>query len=313
MKKIFIDTDLGGDCDDVGAIALLNICANKQKVEIIGMSHTTSSLYGPKCIDIINHYYGRYIEIGVTKRSHFLDDEKYNRFAEKMVNHFGSSLPDNDQLPEAYKLMRKKLSILNKKEKLTLVGIGQLNNFYELLNSTKDEFSELSGYELIKEKVEEVILMGGLFKDQHQDIIFEGMPYITEYNIVTDIKSAKYFIEHCPVQITFIDFLVGYQVKSFGHLVEENDLNHPVTFSYKLFSNGSRESWDPITVYYACFGKQDVFSLSERGVVLVDEYGHTTFHPQKNGLHQYVKLNVNEAEMAKLLNDLMISDRGELK
>ena len=29
--KLLIDTDLGGDCDDVGAIALANILQNKSK------------------------------------------------------------------------------------------------------------------------------------------------------------------------------------------------------------------------------------------------------------------------------------------
>jgi inosine-uridine nucleoside N-ribohydrolase len=310
MKKIFLDTDLGGDCDDVGAVALLNIFANQKKVEIVGMTHTTSSLYGPKCIDIINRYYGRCVSIGITKRTNFLDGSHYNKFAEKMVSYFGSNLDENEQLIEAYQLMRKALSELKEGEKLTFVGIGQLNNFYELISSKPDQYSSLSGYELIKENVEEVVLMAGLFSEESKEVIFEGQPYLREYNIVTDIASAKYFIEHCPVKITFIDFLAGYKVKTFGNMVEEGDMKHPVTYAYHLFSNGPRESWDPLAVYYACLGTHDLFTLSEKGYVTVDENGHTLFHKHESGLHQYVKLKQSEDKIVNVLNQLMISNKG---
>jgi inosine-uridine nucleoside N-ribohydrolase len=230
-----------------------------------------------------------------------------------MVLHFQSNLPENDELTEAYQLMRQKLISLKEGEKLTMVGIGQLNNFYELLTSQKDDYSPLSGYDLIKEKVEEVVLMAGLFNENGDKIFFEGNPYITEYNIVTDIKSAKYFIENCPVKITFIDFLAGYKVKSFGNLVAENDMNHPVTFAYHHFSKGPRESWDPLAVYYACLGEKDIFKLSEKGCVTVDETGHTHFHIKEDGLHQYVKLNRKEDEIVDILNQLILLDKGGYK
>ena len=58
MKKVlFIDTDLGGDCDDVGAVALANIFKNNDIIEIAGMTHTTSLPWGPACIEIINKFY----------------------------------------------------------------------------------------------------------------------------------------------------------------------------------------------------------------------------------------------------------------
>ena len=33
-EKLFIDTDLGGDCDDVGALALANIFKNKGLIDM---------------------------------------------------------------------------------------------------------------------------------------------------------------------------------------------------------------------------------------------------------------------------------------
>ena len=74
MKKIlFIDTDMGGDCDDVGAIALANILKNENLIEIAGITHTTSLPWGPACIDIVNRYYGNpNILVGATKRKNYI-------------------------------------------------------------------------------------------------------------------------------------------------------------------------------------------------------------------------------------------------
>ena len=38
-EKIILDTDLGTDCDDAGAIAMLINMASEGKAEILGMTH----------------------------------------------------------------------------------------------------------------------------------------------------------------------------------------------------------------------------------------------------------------------------------
>lgn len=35
MKKIIFDTDIGGDCDDAGALALLHECERAGRAELI--------------------------------------------------------------------------------------------------------------------------------------------------------------------------------------------------------------------------------------------------------------------------------------
>src|SRR5690554_7158165 len=109
--KVLLDTDLGGDCDDAGAIALLHVFERKSKVEILGMTHTTSAPWGPAGIDIINQFYdNQHIEIGATSRKDFLTDDKYNLFLEKMYNKFPSKYRDRLEVEDAVNLMRRKLS-----------------------------------------------------------------------------------------------------------------------------------------------------------------------------------------------------------
>ena len=46
-KLLIIDTDIGGDCDDAGALALANIFKNEGLIDLLGMTLTTSAPYGP--------------------------------------------------------------------------------------------------------------------------------------------------------------------------------------------------------------------------------------------------------------------------
>src|SRR5210317_344424 len=60
FPRIIFDTDMGSDCDDVGALALLNIYADQGKAEILGCIYSSGKIpYGVGVIDAINTYFGR--------------------------------------------------------------------------------------------------------------------------------------------------------------------------------------------------------------------------------------------------------------
>lgn len=309
MKKIkvLLDTDLGGDCDDAGAIALLHVFEKQNKVEILGMTHTTSAKWGPAAIDIINKYYDNdKVEIGATTRDNFLNGDEYNTFLEKMYDNFESDYRNRDLVEDAVVLLRRKISEAS--DKVTIACIGQLNNLAELLKSGPCKYSQLTGIELVKEKVDTVFLMAGLFE---KEVEYHGSLYDTEYNVVTDIDSAKFAIENTPVKMVFIDFIAGYRIKTFGPLLEEKDMDNPVTFAYYHFSNLARESWDPLTIYFMVFGESEDLKLSEYGTVSVGLEGKTSFKQSDDGLHRYVILNVKPEEIRDKIDQLIMDDLKE--
>ena len=56
--KVILDSDMGSDCDDVGALAMLNEYANQGKVKILGVIYSSGAVpYGTGVIDAINRYY----------------------------------------------------------------------------------------------------------------------------------------------------------------------------------------------------------------------------------------------------------------
>ena len=80
MIKILLDTDLGGDCDDAGALAVLHKLADKGLCEILAVTHCSSGCCGAVTIKAINDWYKRpEIPIGVYKKREFLTEDKYNK------------------------------------------------------------------------------------------------------------------------------------------------------------------------------------------------------------------------------------------
>ena len=100
-KLLIIDTDIGGDCDDAGALALANIFKNEGLIDLLGMTFTTSTPYGPASISAINRFYGNDdIEIASTSRKHFCDIN-VNPFQKELALSFPNKYYDErtKQLP----------------------------------------------------------------------------------------------------------------------------------------------------------------------------------------------------------------------
>lgn len=73
-REILLDTDIGPDCDDAGALALLHHFSKKYGIRISGICNCTSNLYGCGAIDVIGRYCGADdIPIGMTDRKGFWD------------------------------------------------------------------------------------------------------------------------------------------------------------------------------------------------------------------------------------------------
>ena len=76
-KKIIFDTDIGWDCDDAGALALIHSLCNKGEAELLAVTATYYHRYVAGCIDAINRFYGRIVPVGVNyaRRDTFVEAE----------------------------------------------------------------------------------------------------------------------------------------------------------------------------------------------------------------------------------------------
>ena len=222
-EKIILDTDLGTDCDDVGAITILINMAQEGNADILGMTHCASELSGVVAVKAICDWYGMAdIPIGRLTRYSFLEGERYRKITEEVSCEYEieNGVPEFE---DSVKLMRR---LLAENTDVTLVTIGMLNNIADLLKSEPDEISPKSGIELVESSAKCLYSMGGNFED---------IEYC-EYNIKTDIQSAVYVAENFPKPIIYAGFELGNKIKT-GVNLKDASKNHPCRKIYNKFGD----------------------------------------------------------------------------
>lgn len=302
MVKIILDTDISGDCDDVAAVALLNYFKNRNEAEILAVTDCVDIDYGVSCIDAICRYYGNTnVDIGSFRGENKLPAQSlYLQAVSKQFPH--RNLTQND-VAEAYRLMRSKLA---EHRGVKLVCIGILNDLALLLDSPPDDISPLGGAELIRQSVDEIVVMGGIMGDKKY--VFEENTYDREFNIVGDIEAAKKVFSFDGVKITVIEFELGYQVLAFAPTVRSKKAN-PVQTAFRSFGVEKRESWDPIAVLYAVLGTGDLYAFSDWGTVTVQDDGKTDFAKDENGNVRYLIEKVPKEQIVERLNAFDLASR----
>lgn len=295
MKPIFIDTDMGADCDDVAAIALLSHFYNLKKIDVIGISHTSAHPKAVEYLDMVSRFYGCTTDALAAADSAWGIGTFSDGFFNSVLDGFAHRAPDSTL--NAVQLMRKQLSATRE---ATLLCIGPLNNVSRFLDSEPDEISPLSGREILAQNVKEVVVMGGIFGGKRYD--FYGESFDSEYNIRLDSASSKNFIENCPAPITFVEFELGYNVKTFADTVARAT-ETPIKRAYTLFRVQERESWDIIAALYAVFGGNGYYAYSKTGSCIVEKDGKTRFIENPNGRHRYLIEAKAKSEIVDYVRD----------
>jgi inosine-uridine nucleoside N-ribohydrolase len=302
MNKVHVimDTDIGPDCDDAGALAVLHRLADDEKALILGITHCTSSPYGAGCIDAINRFYKRPdIPIGTLKKEGFLVGPEYERYNRYITENYYNVYREK-QAPDALRINRKILSEQPDKS-VTFIGIGPLINLADLVDSVADEFSPLNGLELVKAKVKLLVSMAGYFEQNKVDI-----PQ-AEWNVQMDIKSAQKVFGCWPTPIVFCGYEVGEPVLTGIKLLEVCGEENPVKKAYSLYTGGkARNSWDLITIFYAVCDECGLWELSDEGTVKIDDSGVSHFSKTENRHHRYLKNKAPICTIEEYIEGLLI-------
>lgn len=173
MEKIILDTDMGCDCDDVGALALVCGAHKRGEAALLGVTHAIDNPYGLRFIEKMLAHYGVDVPVGICTKKGFLNDERFNTFIKPLAEDWPKKAH-----PDSVKLMRE---ILSNNRGVTLVTIGSYVNIAALLASAPDEISPLDGKTLVAQSVANVYSMAGHFT----------RPDYAEFNIVCDIPAAR--------------------------------------------------------------------------------------------------------------------------
>ncbi|MDF2835427.1 MAG: Inosine-uridine preferring nucleoside hydrolase [Paenibacillus sp.] len=295
---VILDTDIGPDCDDAGAVAVLHALQKEGRLRALGMMHGTSSPWGAGCLDAINVYYGRGdIPVGTLETAGFLIGEPYEKYNRLIATTCGNRYPDGRSAPGASSLYRRLLADAEDGS-VVIVAIGPLINLMRLLLAGVDDASPLNGAELVTRKVRHLVVMGGHF------------PSGKEWNFEMHPPSAAYVCENWPTAITFTGYEVGVAIPTGARLLAEGPEEHPVRRSYKahLGDERTRPSWDLTAVLYAARGAAPYWDVV-RGRITVDpESGVNDWIDDPSGPHAYLAEKLSPAFLAELLDELLVRE-----
>ncbi len=306
QPKIIFDTDIGGDADDLGAIAMLHNFIKRGDCELLAIMSWTTDEYAVPAIDAVNRYYLHpNLPIGTRKDPTHTSETNYNKI---IADNFEHKLTYND-VPDATGLYRKILSSATDTS-ITIVTVGPLLNIQRLIQSGPDNHSSLTGNELINQKVKEFVIMGGNFPKGDDEWNFNGnMPGVT-----------RFVINNLKVPITFTGFELGVKIKT-GAIFNTIDENTPLYKGFMYFSEHApwikdqfkgkilnNSTFDQTAVLYAVMGGVDVFwEKITGGYCEADDKGGNRWVKRANSNHSYLKLIESPEFMALFIEAIMLN------
>lgn len=303
--KIIFDTDMTGDCDDVGALAVLHALADNGELEILGCIASYGAVpYIAGCVDAINTYYGRGdLPIGAEQADFGRTESFYAEAIAKDQARYGHDVATKADVPDAVTVYRQLLAA-QPDASVTIVTVGRLKCLHDLLVSPPDAASPLNGLALVKQKAARWVCMGGRYPNG------EHKPEANFCTFGGDLYTRK-VIEAWRLPAVFSGFEIGVEIETGAAVIEQGDDN-PVARAYRLWFEGSgmkkpyrRASWDQTAVLFAARGAEPWWDVVTAGYNHVEEGGINEWRAEPDMAHGYLVKRVPPSEVAVLISGLM--------
>ena len=307
---LIFDTDMGSDCDDIGALAILHSYIDQGKAELLGCIYSSGKVpFGAGIIDAVNTYYGRPdIPIGAEHDPSFgdpVDKMDAGKLARDTAA-FGHDIVLNSDVPNQTLLSRQLLAAQNDTS-VTYITVGHTKALSDLLRSGPDSISKLTGMQLVHKKIKAWVALGGLEANQANrsgskdwNFFRNGTQPYTDY-LLENFPCPAYFINAGSNVLTGQSLV---HAKS-GSIVRTAYRDWLWKNEQKTLDDG-RPSWDLAAVFYAVVGQTTFFEPPEKGILHFDVNGGSKWEKHERGNHFYVHQRQGLAiSFGKYLNSLI--------
>jgi inosine-uridine nucleoside N-ribohydrolase len=290
---------MGPDYDDVGAITLLHAFADDGKANILATIASTKYDNVAAVFNVFNTYFKKpNIPIGVPK-GEALDLRDFQHWSDSVVKNYPHAINSNKDVPDAVALYRRVLAIQPDKS-VTIITVGFLTNLKNLLQSKADMFSPLTGEQLVKQKVKQLVSMAGRF------------PSGSEFNVNQDFVASKFAYENWPTPVLFSGFEIGEKIKVGLPLIHNDDIqNSPVKDVFRIAipmaaeDSAGRKSWDETAVLVGVLGYENWYDVKQGKIVISDKDGSNTWVDDKTFNQYYLVEKAPPADVKKLIEELI--------
>ena len=210
VPLVIFDTDMGSSTDDLFALEMLYHYQELGRCKLLGIVVNWEGEANAVFADVMNTYFGHgdvpigLIRDGIKNPRVFVDFAKIAYEKDDNGNPmFRRTVTDYSTLPDGYQLYRQLLAG-QPDHSVSIISVGFITCLAQLLQSGADEYSSLSGVELVRQKVKGLYIMAGNFSLSNKP----------EYNLANDITSSSAFFRLWPadVGINFSPSEVGSEV-----------------------------------------------------------------------------------------------------
>lgn len=283
VPAIIFDTDIGSDCDDAGALAVLHALADAGEVRILGVVFSSGrNRFGSGACDAINTYYGRGdLPLGQYRGTDVGDPrETYTEHIARDTRRF-----HHDVVNQSADLVATYCDLLRAQpeKSVTIVTVGHPHGLVHVLRDPQ-------GAELVKQKVERWVAMGlGGWN-------FEQMGMAA--------YSAELFA-NWPTDVYVSPS--GEDVVTGHRLLPQTPVDNPVREAYRLWNDAlvkGRSSWDQVAVL--AVARPQLFQVEHTGRLERADDGRYSWNPQFDNPKQHViRPNISSDDLAQIIEELM--------
>jgi len=296
---VIFDTDVGGDVDDAGALAVLHALADRSEIEILAIGVSIGHEAAVPFVHAVNTWYGRAnLPVGTVKEgASYARDE----FMEEVVPEYPHTFT-RESAPDVVELYRAVLA--NQPDRsVTMITVGPATNMYNLLRSGPDQFSDLTGVELVGRKLEYYGAGGN------------GGGNLPSgrcgFNCYMDIEAASGELQLMPTNVPVVFAGGSGPDLEVGSALTGARPDHIIRRAYEAYYDGvarDRFSWDQLRVLYGSRPSvRTLWDTSPTGTIVVGPDSTIAWSPSPNSNHAYAYVNDLDA-VGTVLTELMLHD-----
>ena len=285
IPSVILDTDIGSDCDDAGALAVLHALADAGELEILGVVFSSGkNRYGIGTCDAINTYYGRGdLPLGQYQGTDVGDPgNSYTKQIAENTSRFG-----HDIITQAPGLVETYKAILSRQpdRSVTICTIGHPHGLVHLIRDPE-------GRNLVEKKVARWVAMGM----GGWNFVQMGMSAYTEE-----------LLREWPVP--FYISPAGRDILTGHRLLPATEEDNPVREAYRLWGPGTaltegRSSWDQVAVLFSAH--PEFFEVTNFGMVDLQADGNISWNRAENHPNHFlVEPGITGEKMAEIIEILM--------